>query len=54
MLGESRTGQGRIQPEVEGGQFGEEAPKKMKSDRAEGAQKFFVLRSIKLSGFSSE
>ena len=50
------TVQGRIQPEVDGeGQFGKGAPKKkMKSERAEGARKFFGLRSMKFSGFSSE
>ena len=36
--------QGRIQPEVKGGQFREGAPKR----------RFFGLRSIKLSGFPSE
>ena len=47
--------QGRIQPEVEGGTILRGgAKKKMKSECAEGARKFFGLHSIKFSGLSSE
>ena len=47
--------QGRIQPEVEEGAIWRGgAEKKIKSERAEGVRKFFVLRSMKFSGFSSE